>query len=249
MTLGETAVVPILGGGGTGTGAGLGIGGGVLGGAVAGALTGMLTGGRGFGGWNGGAAPVAGAVATDLLLNPAFQGIQTQIQTLQAQVGANDLRNEMESMENTFATITSGQTAANAANFNNINDKIGQVQTSQAAGNFTTLESINNLARDLTASGTQALINSIQNFNQLQNSQTLATSQITAQLSAMAATNAECCCDLKNLITSDGNQTRALINNNTIQALRDANVALAGEVSNFKQNQFLINKLSSSVVI
>lgn len=43
--------------------------------------------------------------------------------------------------------------------------------------------------------------------------------------SAIAAQLADCCCELKSLITSDGNSTRALINTNTIEQLRAQLVA------------------------
>lgn len=46
--------------------------------------------------------------------------------------------------------------------------------------------------------------------------------QIAASAAAKAA---ECCCELKALITSDGNATRALINTNTIESLRSQLVA------------------------
>jgi len=238
LMLDGTAPMPSFGG----SGAGLGVGGGVLGGLLAGGIGGALAGslfnrnGNGFGG-NGGGGDIA------------YDALQTQIQTLQGQVGANDLRNELESVENTFATISSGQTAANAANFNAVGAQIGMVQTAQAANNFTTLQSINDLGRDITASNTQALINSIQNFNQVQLSQQTATNQIISNLTAMSAANAECCCDIKQLIQSDGNLTRALINDNTIQALRDKNAELAVEVSNFKQNQFLVRNLRGSEIV
>lgn len=246
MTLGESAVVPILGG--TGMGASSGVGLGAVGGGIVGLLLGGLLGGNGgglFGNRNNGGA--ADAAATSVVLNPAFQSLQQQIQTLQAQGGLNDIRNEMESMENTFATISSGQTSANAANFNNLSDKIGQVQTSQAAGNFTTLDSINNLGRDLTASGTQALINNLQNFNSLQNNLQNSTHQIITQGTANAMVMAQCCCEIKGLIAADGNATRALINDLNVQNLRDQLTTANGKVSNNEQNQYLLNTILTHI--
>lgn len=51
--------------------------------------------------------------------------------------------------------------------------------------------------------------------------------ELTAQRNASAAAMqlAECCCELKALITSDGNTTRALINTNTVEQLRAQLVA------------------------
>jgi hypothetical protein len=246
MTLGESAVVPVLGGTGSGMGgAGLGIGGGVLGGLLAGgvggALAGALLGNRNGGGWgnNGyGATPAAAAVATDIVLNPAFQSLQNQVEQLGDQLNTNEITTQI------------GQLGEQIANYNtNMLGAIGNVATAQAAANFTTLSSINGLGRDITAAQTQTLINNIQNFNQVQMSQQTATTQIISNLSAMAAQQASCCCEIKQLIQSDGNLTRALINDNTMQDLRDRNVTLAGEVSNFRQNQFLIDRIGGGSTV
>ena len=240
LTLDGNTAIPMIGGTGSGTAAG---GGALIGGGL-GALVGSMLGGRGgWGGWNGGAAPAATAVATDVVLNPAFQSLQNQIQTLQGQVGANDLRNEMESMENTFATISSGQTSANAANFNNVIDKIGQVQTASAAANFTTLQSINDLGRDVTAQANQNALQQLNSFNNLQFQNAQATNQIIAQMAAQAATQAACCCEIKSAIAADGNATRSLINDLNVQNLRDQLAAANNKVSNNEQNQYLLNTI------
>ena len=252
MQLADGAILPVLGTGmGAGSGSGLGIGGGVLGGAVAGALTGMLTGNRGgWGGnnWNGGGAPATTAVATDIVLNPAFQSIQHQIDSLSGQLGTNTVLEAVRHIDDQVAGYNT-----------NTQNLIGNVATAQATSAFTTLQSINDLGRDATAQSNQNALQQVNSFNnlttttlqgfngaamQVQN----VTNQIIGQLQAMAATNAACCCEIKSLIQSDGNETRALINNNTIQALRDKNVELAGEVSNFRQNQFLINSLKKSTI-
>ena len=231
---------------GTGSGIGSGAGLGAIGGGVAGLVLGSLLGNNGGGLFGGGGSGNANAAE--------FGAINNQIQTLQAQVGSNDLRNEMESMENTFATISSGQTSANAANFNNLSQQIGNVQTAQASNNFTTLQSINDLGRDVTAQSNQAQLQQLNSFNQLNTTtlqgfnqaafnQNIATQQIIAQGVAQAAANAQCCCELKEAINASEQRIEALINSNTMQDLRDKNVALAGEVSNFRQNQFLIANL------
>jgi len=251
LTLDGTTTLPAMGGSGMGSGVGLG----AVGGGVAGLVLGSLLGNNGNGLFGGRGGEAGGDVAYDAL--------QTQIQTLQAQVGANDLRNEMESMENTFATISSGQTAANASNFNNLNQQIGVVQTAQAANNFTTLTSINDLGRDITAQSNQNALQqlnsfnalnttTLQGFNQAAFNQNIATQQIIAQGVAQAAQMAECCCDIKSLIQSDGNLTRSLINDLNVQNLRDQLAAANNQVSNFQQNQFLIANLrgtASSLVV
>jgi len=201
-----------------------------------------------------GAVGAVGAVATDVVLQPAFQSLQTQIQTLQGQVGANDIRNEMESVENTFATISSGQTSANAANFNALGNQIGNLQTAQAAANYTTLDSINGLGRDITAAQNQAALQQLNSFNQvtttiLQGQNSLAmqsqnsTNQIIAQGTAMAAQVAQCCCEIKSVIATDGALTRALINDLNVQNLRDQLAAANGKVSNNEQNQYLLSTI------
>ena len=227
---------------GTGSSMGSGVGLGAVGGGVAGLVLGSLLGNNGgglFGGGNGNANAAE------------FGAINNQIQTLQAQVGANDLRNEMESMENTFATITSGQTAANAANFNNLSQQIGNVQTAQASNNFTTLQSINDLGRDVTAQSNQAQLQQLNSFNQLTtttlqgfNSSAMqiqnATNQIIAQGTANAAQMANCCCEIKAAISADGQATRSLINDLNVQNLRDQLASANNKVSNNEQNQYLL---------
>src|ERR1035437_9215544 len=251
MALTLDGMIPSLGGN-SGSSAALGAGGGILGGGIAGLLGGALAGGLlgnrgGYGNGYGApyAAPAATAVATDIVLNPAFQSLQTQIQTTQAQIGHNALASEIR---NDVISLAGGQA--------DIGGEIAAVATALAAGNFTTLNSINGLGRDVTAQANQnvleqlnsfnalntttlqgfnqANITALQGFNQAAFNQNIATQQIIAQGVAMAAQAAECCCSIKALITADGNTTRALINANTMQDLRDKNVELAGQVSNFR---------------
>jgi len=243
---------------GNSSGAGLGIGGGVLGGLLAGGVGGALAGGLlgnrngggwGGNGWNGAAAPATTAVATDIVLNPAFQSVQNQVSNLASQVAAGDLNNILQSE---FRRLNQ----AIDYNANQFQSSLGDIATAQAAANFTTLSSINGLGRDVQTQVNATNVNMLQNFNQLglQNvngfnnqaiqSQNLAT-QIINQGVASAAAMAECCCAIKGLILSDGNMTRALINTNTIQDLRDRNTDLAGQVSNNTQNQYLLNTILS----
>jgi len=230
---------------GTGSSMGSGVGLGAVGGGVAGLVLGSLLGNNGgglFGGGNGNANAAE------------FGAINNQIQTLQAQVGANDIRNELESMENTFATITSGQTASNAANFNNLSQQIGTVATAQAANNFTTLQSINDLGRDVTAQSNQNALQQLNSFNQLNttvlqgfNSSAMqvqnATNQIIAQGTANAMAMANCCCEIKSAITADGQATRSLINDLNVQNLRDQLASANNKVSNNEQNQYLLSTI------
>ena len=243
MALTLDGVLPTMGGSGVGTGAGLGVGAGLIGGL----LLGGLLGNNGNGGLFGGRGNGEGG-------DIAYNSLQTQIQTLQGQVGANDVRNELESVENTFATISSGQTAANATNFGNLSAQVGNLATAQAAGNFTTLQSINDLGRDVTAQANQNALQQLNSFNNLTtttlqgfNSSAMqvqnATNQIIAQGTASAAAMAACCCEIKGLIQSDGNATRALINDLNVQNLRDQLAAANGKVSNNEQNQYLLSTI------
>ena len=229
------------------------LGGGGIGALLIGALLfgggmgGLGMGNRGgYGGYGNVGGPAAAAVATDVVLNPAFQSIQHQIDSLSGQVGNNSLLEAVRHIDDQVAGYNT-----------NTQNLIGTLATAQATAAFTTLSSINGLGRDFTAQSNQNALQQLNSFNnlttttlqgfngaamQVQN----VTNQIVGQLQAMAATNAACCCEIKSLIQSDGNLTRALINDNTIQNLRDKNVELSGEVSNFRQNQFLISNLKGS---
>ena len=239
LTLDGTTTLPAMGGstGGVGMGA---LGGGVVG-LLLGGLLGNKNGGL-FGGNDGGNS------------DAQFQAIQNQITSLQGQGAFNDIRNELESVENTFASISSGQTAANASNFNDLSNKVGQVQTGQAAASFTTLQSINDLGRDVTAQSNQAQLQNLNSFNNLTTTllqgfngaamQTQnATNQIISQGTANAAAMAACCCEIKGLIAADGNATRALINDLNVQSLRDQLAAANNQVSNNAQNQYLLSTI------
>lgn len=206
-----------------------------------GGLGGLGMGNRGYGV----GTPAAAAVATDVVLNPAFQSLQQQIQTLQGQVSNNGIHSEINEVERSIEAANTANLqgiAANALIYSNGN---AALQTALASGNFTTLSSINGLGRDLTASATQALINNLQNFNSLQNSQQTATNQIIAGQNAQNANFANCCCEIKQLIQADGNATRALINDLNVQNLRDQLGAANGKVSNNEQNQFLLQSILS----
>jgi hypothetical protein len=85
------------------------------------------------------------------------------------------------------------------------------------------------------------LINTIQNFNQVQNSQQTATNQIISNLNAMSAQNAACCCDLKQAISNDGNATRALINDLNVQNLQGQLNDAKLQISNTNQTIALEN--------
>lgn len=250
LTIDGSTSFPMMGGGyGTGSGVAAG-GGGLLGGGlgalIGGALGAGLMGGRGgWGGnnWGGNGSPAAAAVATDVVLNPAFQSLQNQVEQLGSQISANEITTQI------------GQLGEQVANYNtNVLSAVGNVATAQAAANFTTLSSINALGRDITTIQNQAALQQLNSFNNLQFQNAQATNQIISQNATNAATNAanfcgisremaECCCEIKGLIASDGASTRALINDLNVQNLRDALTAANNKVSNNEQNQYLLHTI------
>lgn len=207
-----------------------------LGGGIGGLLIGALLGSRGglFGNnWGYGAGgPAASAVATDVVLNPAFQSLQNQISNLSNEVDTNQI----------IAGITSVNQNVSGTS-RDIGRDVANLSTSVATGNFTTLNSINGLGRDITAAQTQALINNLQNFNTLQGNLTTSTNQIISQGAALSSQLAACCCEMKQVVTADGNATRALINDLNVQNLRDQLNAANNKVSNNEQNQYLLTTI------
>ena len=70
-------------------------------------------------------------------------------------------------------------------------------------------------------------------------------SRYTTQLGfqSQQAQQAQCCCDLKTAIHAEAEATRALINSNTMQELRDQLQAANLQLGNLSQTQTLINTL------
>lgn len=70
-------------------------------------------------------------------------------------------------------------------------------------------------------------------------------SRYTTQLGfqGLQAQIAECCCEIKNTVHAEGEATRALITQNTIQELRDNLQAAQLQLGNVSQTQALINTL------
>ncbi len=75
----------------------------------------------------------------------------------------------------------------------------------------------------------------------------LQTTQLENQLSTVALSNQahidSCCCDIKSLIREDGDKTRALITENTIQDLRDRLTAAKDIISDQRTESNIINSL------
>jgi len=226
LTLDGSVPMPMIGGTSSGVGAG------ALGGGAVGLLAGLLLGNGGFGGGWGNRGPAADAAATSVVLNPAFQSLQNQISNLNTEVDNNQI----------LAGITSVNQNISGTS-RDIGRDIANLSTAAATQNFTTLQSINGLGSSIVAAQTQALINNLQNFNTLQGTMVNSTNQIIAGQNAQNATFAECCCSIKNLIQSDGNATRALINDLNVQNLRDQLASANNKVSNNEQNQYLLSTI------
>jgi len=224
-------------GGGSSMGSGVGLG--AVGGGVAGLVLGSLLANNGnglFGGGNNGNANVA-----------EFGAINNQIQSLAGQISNTALTGQIRA-----DTIDLSQSISN------VGTQIGQLATAQAAANFTTLDSINGLGRDITASQNQNALQQLNSFNNLTtttlqgfNSSAMqvqnATNQIIAQGTANAAAMAQCCCEIKSTILADGNATRALINDLNVQNLRDQLSAANNKISNNEQNQYLLNTILTHI--
>ena len=216
----------------TNKGDGFGMGGGLIGGLL---LGGLLT-GRGGGLFGGGygagyGTPAASAVASEIVLTPTLNAIQGQIGNLSNQVNTDALTDQIV---DGFSGIDAGITSINqniSGTTRDLLNSIANVSTAQAAGNFTTLSSINGLGRDITAQANQNALQQLNSFNNLTTS-TLqgfnevgrdnanAFNQVQMSLNAMSAQNAACCCELKSTIRDDGDATRALINDLNVQNLQ-----------------------------
>ena len=232
------------------------LGGGGLGALLIGAL--LFGGGMGgFGGRNGwGSSPGNNAVATDIVLNPVFQGIQQQVTALGSQINQNAIADTMTDINGGLATAIAGVNDNLNGTTRDILAGQATVLASQQANNFTTLSSINGLGRDVTAQANQNALQQLNSFNQLNTAifqgigaltlqQVTATNQIIAQGTALSTQLASCCCDIREKIGADGDATRALINDLNVQNLRDALAAANNKVSNNDQNQYLLNTILS----
>lgn len=235
LTLDGQTTLPMMGGGlGTGSGVGLG----AVGGGVAGLLLGGLIGSNGNGLFGGGNSNANAA---------EFGALNNQIQSIQAQIGSQGVHAEINELENQLSAANTANLqgiAANALAYTNGN---AAIQTSLANGNFTTLNSINGLGRDITAANTQALINTIQNFNTVNSNITNTSNQIIAGQNAIASQMASCCCEIKSTIMADGAATRSLINDLNVQNLRDQLSAANNKVSNNEQNQYLLSTILTHI--
>lgn len=243
LTLDGNAMLPNLG-----TGSEFGMGSGALGGGILGLLAGMLLTGRG-GFWGNGVngGPLANAATTDIVMNPAFQSLQQQIAGISSAMNTNSTNAEIDNVARSIESANLANLQGIASNALTYQAGNANVLTELANGNFTTLNSINGLGRDIVASNTQALINNLQNFNNLSAQVATGNNQIIAGQNAQNAQMAACCCDIKQTISAEGAATRALINDLNVQNLRDQLIAANTKVSNNEQNQYLLSTILAHV--
>jgi hypothetical protein len=259
MALTLDGVLPAMG---TASGMGSGVGLGAVGGGVAGLVLGSLLGSNGNGGLFGGNGNNNANVAE-------FGALNNQIQSLQSQIGSQGVHAEINELENSL-------NAANIANLQGINNNAllyqqgnANLSTAVATGNFTTLNSINGLGRDVVNAQNQSTLQQLNSFNnlttttlqgfntnamQIQNSTNQIISQGTANAAAVAAgfcgiarEMAECCCSIKGLVSAEAAKTNALINDLNVQNLRDQLAAANNKVSNNEQNQYLLGTILTHI--
>jgi hypothetical protein len=234
MALTLDGALPMIGGTGSSMGSGVGLG--AVGGGVAGLVLGSLLASNGNGGLFGGNGNNNANVAE-------FGAINNQIQSLQGQIANTALTGQIRA-----------DTIDLSSSIGTLGTQVGQLATAQASANFTTLDSINGLGRDITSQTNQNALQQLNSFNQqtttmlqgfnssamqVQNS----TNQIIAQGTANAMAMAQCCCEIKSTITADGNATRSLINDLNVQNLRDQLATANNKVSNNEQNQYLLTTI------
>lgn len=169
-----------------------------------------------------------GAVATDLLLSPAFQNIQSQISNLQENISTDHLTGKIGDLSDKVCCTS--QNLVNTVNDNTreLSNGIGSLQAAQVNANFETLRSSNALQAAITTQNTQNLI---QGINQSQVTNGLITNGLNnaylAQLTGFTAIEksmdgiskdmAECCCEIKSTIRDSID-----VNNNNTQKILDS---------------------------
>lgn len=211
------------------------------------ALLGVFRGGYGL---NGGGGNGCGCI-NDGVQTGQLAGLQSQVSAMQATMNSNEIENDI----NNLATQSNNQYIGiqNSADNNArlLSQQLAAISTALAGGNFTTLQSINGLGANVTASLNQNQLSTLNSFNQqnvsfLQGINTLAsqqmngTNQIINGINQLAAVNAQCCCDLKQAIHTDGEETRALINALNVQNLQGQLNDAKNTISDLNQTNVLI---------
>lgn len=210
----------------------------------------LLAWGRGLfwgNGWGGTVGwPAAAWVAAEVVLTPTLNAMQNQINGLGQQLQTN-------SITDTAHDIAAQSTSQNTS----ILGAIANLSTAQANGNFTTLQSVNDLGRDVAAQANQNALQQLNSFNLLTtttlqgfNSQAMqtqnATNQIIAGQTALSSQLAACCCELKEAINHDGQATRALLTSNRMDDLQNALNEARLAASQANQTAAIVSALSGN---
>lgn len=204
------------------------------GGSIGALLIGALLFGGGLGGFGG-----RGVAGADLA---ATAGLQNQINGLQNQLTAQGTSSEINELESAVAMANTANLQGIANNAQIYAQGNAALNTAIASSNFTTLNSINGLGRDVTAAfnqGTLQTLNSfnnlnttmLQGFNEVGRDTAAGINQLVMGQNAIASKMQECCCDIRSTILADGNATRALINDLNTQNLNTQIADLKSQVN------------------
>jgi hypothetical protein len=215
----------------------------------------LLLGGNNGGFLNRGAA--AGAVTTDVLLQPAFQSLQHQVGALGEQFNQTQV---VEAINNGCSGVTNQVNNGSRE----VVQGIGAIRTDLANGNFNTLNSINGLGRDITAQNTQSLIQSINQsqgtngmisngFNNTNLALLTGFNGIGMQFADTRQQLSNCCCEIKSTIRDSqdttlqqAQQIKDLINGNRLQDLQSQVTALTNSLSNSGQTNQIIAAMQAN---
>ena len=110
------------------------------------------------------------------------------------------------------------------------------INSNIANGFYNTANNLCNLRSDVLMGNANTQRDILIQTTQLENQLGMTSLQGLARLDS-------CCCDIKNAIREDGEQTRALITQNTIQDLRDRLTAAKDVISDREQTDTILSKL------
>ena len=227
----------------------------------------LLLGGQN-GMWGRGNGPAANAVATDVVMQPAFQSLQQQIASLQENVSSDSITGKIGDLSTQLCASGQNINNTNNANTRELANSIANLSTATATGNFTTLQSLNGLQSALTQAATQNLIQGI-NQTQITNSlitngfngQTLASmtgfNMVEKSIDTVSREMAKCCCEtqqaIRESICAGKDNTQRILDQmahdrhaDLLQQLQDAK----NQISDLNQTNALIaNNASQTNII
>lgn len=185
----------------------------------------------GFGGFGGGFGMTDGGLLGYAIGNNATKGDVSD--------GLANVQNSSK-LDNISTQISNG--------FSNTAQDICNVRSDILTGNMGLSNAIldSKYANQIAECQTQRDI--LTQTNELNNNILAQTNELNTNLLTQALQNQahvdQCCCDIKELIRADGDETRALITQNTIQDLRDRLTAAQDVISDQRTESNIINSLS-----